>query len=293
MLIFYFIPIKIKCSWIVMLNRKVILGAFVDTKKTITEISSRRLVFSDEKTKLLDVLRLMFSEGVRKIPVVDNSESLKGMVTTIDLLELLGGGEKHEIFKRNRENIELKVEKFMTTHVRTIHYMTSIGRALEIFKMERSGLYPIVDSKKIISVVSELDLVKLINRPVGIKVSEIMVERPIFIRKDNNIHDVAKMMCRGGFRRLPVVEDNILLGVVTPIDILKHLYKNKSLNALVTDKTKIEKIMNKDLVTIQFNADLFSAINLMKNIHIGGLPVTDEEELIGIVTKRDIVDALV
>jgi CBS domain-containing protein len=31
----------------------------------------------------------------------------------------------------------------------------------------------------------------------------------------------------------------------------------------------------------------------MKNKHVGGLPVVDEEEIIGIITERDMVDALI
>jgi CBS domain-containing protein len=65
------------------------------------------------------------------------------------------------------------------------------------------------------------------------------------------------------------------------------------LGSLVSDKTRIEKIMNKEVITADADADLFSAASIMTSKHVGGLPVTDEEELIGIVTERDIVDALI
>lgn len=273
--------------------RKISLDDFIDTKRQITDISSKRLVVLGENAKLIDVLNIFFSEKVRKIPIVDKFGNLKGMVSSIDVLSMFGGGEKHEILTKNRENMKTKVTKFATRHVKTIHFRTPIKKSLETFKAERSGLYPLVDSKKIISVVSEWDFVKLIDKPVGIRIGQVMVERPIFVQRDYNVHDVAKMMCRGGFRRLPVVEDNILLGIVTPTDILLHLKESKMLDSLVSDKTRIEKIMNREVITADADADLFSATSIMASKHVGGLPVTDEEELIGIVTERDIVDALI
>jgi len=144
-----------------------------------------------------------------------------------------------------------------------------------------------------VAVVSEWDFVKLINQPTGVKVSEVMVERPFFVRKDYNIYDVAKMMCRGGTRRLPVVENNILLGVVTPTDILMHLRKKGKYEDFFSDKTRIENLMSREAFTTNSEADIFSVVGVMKNAGVGGLPVVDDEELIGIVTERDIVDALI
>lgn len=276
-----------------MIIRSLNLDNFIDTKKPITEMSSRKIVIAKEKSKLIDIINLMFSHKIRKIPIVDESNNLKGIVSSIDLLDLLGGGEKYEIFKRNRESVGMHVEKFMTRHMKTIHYKTDIRKSLEIFKTERSGLYPVVDSKKIVSVISEWDFVKLINTPVGIKVCNVMVERPFFVRKGHSIYDVAKMMCRGGSRRLPVVEDNILIGVVTPANILSYLHKSRAYSKLFSDKTRVENVMNKELITIHPDSDIFSAVNLMKSMRVGGLPVVDDEEVIGIITERDIVDALV
>ena len=50
-----------------------------------------------------------------------------------------------------------------------------------------------------------------------------MRKKPFFVREDYPIFDVAKIMVRGPYRRLPVVKDGILTGIVTPYDILKYL----------------------------------------------------------------------
>ncbi|MEE9322952.1 MAG: CBS domain-containing protein [Candidatus Aenigmarchaeota archaeon] len=275
-----------------MQNKKSIMDVFIDTKKPITEIYSKELVVSHENERLRDVLSLMLTKKFRKIPIVDKSGHLRGIVTSIDILDLFGGGEKYSIFKKKKENMDIRVEKFMTRHVRTINFKTSIKKSMEVFKKEGFGLCPVVNSKKILGVVSEQDFIKQVNKPIGIKVYEAMVEKPIFAKKGYSVYDTAKMMCRGGYRRLPIVEDNILLGIVTPTDILLYLHKNGIEDKLVSDRTRIGRVMNKEPVTIRDDTDLFSAINVMRRKRAGGLPVVEDDELVGIITERDILDVL-
>ncbi len=270
-----------------------ILNIFIDTRKPIAEICSRKLVLSQENERLRDVLNLMLAKGFRKIPIVDKPGHLKGIVTSIDILDLLGGGDKYKIFKKNKKSMDLRVEKFMTRHVRTINFKTNIKKSIEIFKREGFGLCPVADSKKILGVISDQDFVKQVNKTLGIKVYEVMVERPIIAKKGYSVYDIAKMMCRGGFRRLPVVEDDILLGIMTPTDILLYLHKNGIEDNLVLDRTRIEKVMNREPVTIREDTDLSSAINVMKKENVGGLPVVEDDELAGIITERDILEVLI
>ncbi len=269
---------------------KPMLDDFTDTRKPIIEVSSRKPVVSKENERLGSVLNLILTRKFRKIPIVDDSRHLKGMITSIDVLNLLGGGDKYSIFKKNKKSMNLRVGKFITRHVSVINFRTSIRKSLEIFRREGFGLYPVTDSKKILGVVSEQDFIRQVNKPLGIKVYEAMVERPIFAKRGYSAYDVAKMMCRGGFRRLPIAEDDILLGIATPTDILLHIHKNGIEDMFVFDKTRVEVAMNREPVVISEDADLFSAIKLMRSRRVGGLPVVEDEELVGMITERDILD---
>jgi len=275
-----------------MSSAKPTLDFFMDTGKPITDICPRKLVVSHENDKLRDILNIMLTEKYRKIPVVDDNADLRGIVTTIDVLDLLGGGEKYDIFRKNSKSRSLPVEKFMTKHVKAMRPETTINKAKGVFRRGEFGLYPVVKSKKLVSVVSEWDLVKHVSGRTGIRVYEAMVERPFLAKRGYTVYDVAKMMCRGGFRRFPVVDDGILVGFVAPSDILLHIYRNSMEDKFVMDKTRIEKVMNRDPVTIHENADLLSAVNAMKSKRVGGLPVVEEDELIGIITERDILEVL-
>jgi len=71
-----------------MAARKLKLSDFTDTGKRITEISSRGLITSREDSRLFEVLSLMLSKKLRKIPVVDEGE-LIGLVTERDIVDAL------------------------------------------------------------------------------------------------------------------------------------------------------------------------------------------------------------
>lgn len=256
------------------------------------DISSRKLVVSHEKDRLRDILSLMLTDKYRKIPIVDKDNNLRGIVTSTDVIDLLGGGEKHNIFKKNNKDEEIAAEKFMTMHIKAIRPETNIKKSMEAFGKGERGLYPIVKSGRLVSVVSEWDFVKLVSKPLGMKVYEAMVEKPMIVKNKYSVYDVAKTICRGGYRRLPVVRDNILMGVVTPYDILLHVRRSGTEKNFPSDKTRIETVMNREPVIIEDDADLFSAINAMRSKRVGGLFVVEDDELVGILTERDILEVL-
>jgi CBS domain-containing protein len=239
----------------------------------------------------MDVINLMLDNKFRKLPVVDKQNNIKGLIANVDILNTFGGGEKYRMFTLCRKSLSMKIRRVMEKHVRKLDKKTPIHKALEILKREGRGLYPVVERKKLKGLVSEWDFVKIIDNHIDLKVEDLMTKKPIVSEKDYTVFEVTKMICRGGFRRLPVVDNKILIGIVTPSDILKYLHENSKEKELVLDRTRIENIMNRNVITMKPEANLIDAIKIMKEKRIGGIPITEEEELVGILTERDIIDA--
>lgn len=284
------------CRWaydgIIMKAKKPVIGSFVDLEEPITLMAPNSVVTCGENETLNDSLRALLTEKKRKIPVVSDGNHLRGMVSTIDILGLLGGDEKYEMFRKEKKNTGIPVKKFMKRHISVMRAETRILEAMRTFTKGNRGLYPILKSHRLVSVVSEWDFVKLINRPVGIRVGDAMVRRPIFAMKDQKVREIARMMCRGGYRRLPVVEEGILVGVITPTDILMHTYRDGAEKELTRDKTPADNVMSRYPVRMEPEADISDAVDAMRRKNVGGIFVTDEEILTGIITKRDILEVI-
>ncbi len=256
----------------------------------MNEISSKKLTVSKESDKLRSVINLILKK-YRRIPIIDSHNHLKGIITATDVLNILGGGEKNKVFLKYKKSFNIPARKVMERHVLTIDKKTSIKKTLEIFRREERGAYPVVYKKKLVGIVSEWDLVKQIREKVDFLVEDIMVRKPMIAKPNYSLLDTSKIICRGGFRRLPIVDDNVLVGIVTPKDIIGHLNEKGFLDKLTMVKTKTKDVMRKNVIVVDPRTELFEAIKIMKKKRIGGLPVTDGDDLIGILTERDIVDA--
>jgi acetoin utilization protein AcuB len=108
-----------------------------------------------------------------------------------------------------------------------------------------------------------------------------MSKNPVVIGPDDYLSLAREKMNSGGFRRLPVVKDGKLIAIVTDRDLRQH--------AGFLEKTKVNAAMTETLVTVSPNDTVEKAAQLMLKHKIGGLPVVDEDKLVGIITTSDLL----
>ena len=111
------------------------------------------------------------------------------------------------------------------------------------------------------------------------------------------IFDAVDLMKKYEIHRLPVVENNSLIGLITEGTIQAAMPSQATslsvfeINYLL-NKTTVNDVMIRDVQTIAPNDLLEDAIYLMRKKNIGVLPVVDmRENLVGIITNNDIFDA--
>jgi len=114
------------------------------------------------------------------------------------------------------------------------------------------------------------------------KVKEIM-KKVITVNSKITLKEAATIMSKKGIGCLVAVEKGAILGIITERDILKYISKSNNLHV------PIEEIMSQDVITIDANADLLEAANLMFQHRIKKLPVIEKGKLVGIITATDIV----
>ena len=125
-----------------------------------------------------------------------------------------------------------------------------------------------------------------------------MTTNPFTISPDLTIPDAHEIMSKNNVKRLPVVKDGRLVGVVSKEDIAQAS-PSKATSFSVGEityllaRTKISGIMNKDVITITSDALLEEAAIVMRSNDVGFLPVVDGGKLVGVITESDIFDAFI
>lgn len=127
-------------------------------------------------------------------------------------------------------------------------------------------------------------------------VKDFMTRKVVYISPDTTIAHAAEIMRDQKLHRLPVIENDKLVGLVTEGTIAEASpSKATSLSIYemnyLLNKTKVKDVMIHDVVTISQYASLEDATYLMLKNKIGILPVVDNEQVYGIITDRDIFKA--
>jgi len=110
-----------------------------------------------------------------------------------------------------------------------------------------------------------------------------MSRNPETVTPEDYLATAQAKMLAGKFRRLPVVKDGKLVGMVTDRDMRQHTG--------FYERTKVNAAMSENLVTVTSETTLEEASKLLLKHKIGGLPVLDNGSLVGIITTSDILQA--
>ena len=125
-----------------------------------------------------------------------------------------------------------------------------------------------------------------------------MTRNVVTITPRTTLPEASKLMHAKHFRRLPVVDNGKLVGIVTLGDIREaspsdatslSIYEMNYLLARLT----ADQIMTRDPITVKPTSAIYEAAKLMLTYKIGGLPVVDDGRVVGIITETDIFRVLV
>jgi CBS domain-containing protein len=264
-------------------------------------VAKRPVVTASLMTSVYDIVRIMTREGFRRIPIVDAStRGLQGIVTSTDVVDYLGGGEKFGIIKREFKGSFFKAinepAKFiMRAKPPAIQNVATILQAIKLMKQHCVGGLPVVDNAgRVMAIVTERDLLTVFEEKIkGVKVADLMTKNVVTATDKTSILEAERKMVEKSFRRLPIVSQGKLAGIITAMDIVRFFGSGEAFQSLRSGTitqvlhTPALQIGSKELVTISSNASISEAARAMKERHVGALIVVDDEKLAGILTERD------
>jgi CBS domain-containing protein len=266
----------------------------------IMDIASEDVISIHSSNSIINAAELMRDNDVRRLPVIDaGTKRLLGLVTAVDILDFLGGGSKFNIIDRDFSGnflsaINCPISKIM----RESQFLTvedKVEAAYDIVLNKRTSCIPIVldeDSMQLKAVISERDLMpKQGMDNLGQRVSLVMNTKPYTTTPGTVLSDIAKVMVRNQIRRLPVIAEDEIKGIVTVFDLLGYLSEGKfrGVNAQENLSVQARTLMNEDVIILKPEHDLSEAVKIVEKTGIGGFPVADEGRLVGIITMTDIL----
>ncbi|SFL19215.1 sigma-54-dependent Fis family transcriptional regulator [Halanaerobium salsuginis] len=118
---------------------------------------------------------------------------------------------------------------------------------------------------------------------------DIMDIQMLIINKNTNLSDAVFLMLKNDVQDAIVANDNQIFGLITIHDIAK-IFNMAEREKLL--QKKVSCFMQKDVVTVQSTTKAIDAKNIMKARKIGRLPVLEDDNLIGIIRIKDIINKL-
>ena len=272
----------------------------------IMTLAKKDVICIPQTKTIKEAAEMMIEHGFRRLPVTHpGSNKLLGIVTAMDILDFLGGGSKFDIIEKKHDDnflaaINEPVKEIMTRDVISISPKFSIRESVDVMTKNGIGSLPIVDKEdKLVGIVTERDFALALAGSLTTEtVGDIMIKDVITTTPGTPIESCSKIMVRNNLRRIPVVEEGKLIGIVTSTDILRF-FGDKEMFASMTSnsgldvlKRKISEIIKPNILVTESTVRLGDLCELLAEKNIGGVPVVDDDQLVGIVTERDILNTV-
>ena len=121
-----------------------------------------------------------------------------------------------------------------------------------------------------------------------LKVNQVMCKDVIALRRDSTMNEVRRVLRNKKISGIPVVDDGILVGIITVEDLIICLLEEGGINE------KVENRMAKNVVTVYSDEPIVQVVGKFVKSSYGRFPVIDRDKkkLVGIITKGDIIEGL-
>ena len=176
------------------------------------------------------------------------------------------------------------VKEIMAEDIYFAHVPGNRANALELMREKKVSGLPVVKTgtKELVGVLTRTDLVE---NPDEEQIALIMTRNIITASPDDDVKEVAAKMIQNNIRRIPIVEDGSLVGLVTASDLInKALWK-------MDVQVPAEKYMIKKIPTSWEGTPLNVAFEIMRYFHLKVLLALNKDgKLSGILTETDFIE---
>lgn len=196
--------------------------------------------------------------------------------------------------------INALVRSWMTAPVVSVSPETHLNDARRIMNAEKIRALPVVKNQRLVGIITRRGLLRtditaldqdawtgeldLKDEMVG----EVMTHNPITTLPTSLMPKAARVMLENKITALPVLDNSEMIGILTNSDVLRFILTEApglKKQILVSD------YMSDEVVTIDSDTSLLEGHRLMGTKRIRSLPVMNGDELVGLVTRTDLMSS--
>ena len=255
----------------------------------VKDVMTEDVIFVDKDVELKYVLKLMKKHEITKIPVVEEKK-LVGIITDNMIALKLGS-----IRSRGVPASRLHASSVTDKKINTVSPDTDIEAILKKVGEPGPTMLPVLENEKLVGVVTKADLLPLVD--CDKKLKEIMKEKLHTISPDERVIHARRMMIDENVARLPVIDQGKLVGIISDTEITFALASLKRSISLGRQKHALDELMVKDVmktpvIWTESGMTVSKAAKVMTKNNVGALPLIDNNKIIGIITRTDLIKTI-
>ena len=256
----------------------------------VKNLMSKTLITIDKDQSLADALKLLRKNRISRLPVLNNKE-LVGIISERDIAAKLGSS-KYESMPASR----LHVSSVMVKVIITVPQTMQLDEVANIMLENGIGSVPVMEDDKMVGIVSKADFVTLAVDGEYDKIctKDLMTKDVKTVSPSERLIHARRVSLDSKVGRLPVLDDSELVGMITSKDLMRAFidFRKKVPEKYQKSQIKevlVEDIMSTNLTVVSKDTCITEVSKIMMDTGYNGLPVVEDDELIGIVTQTDIL----
>ncbi len=200
---------------------------------SVENYMTRNPVSFDLEDSVSDICDCLINNNFRRVTILHQGK-LAGIITRADLIK----ANMHKFkpvssrdIKSSVSNNDQRAKDVMKTGLLTIRKDTPTYEAMEILATKNVTGLPVVDDyMNLLGIISEKDILKFLYDPVTKpgNIEDIMTEDVIAFSQDDSLFDICDCLINNNFRRVPILNQGKLVGIISRADIIVYILKNKS-----------------------------------------------------------------
>jgi CBS domain-containing protein len=255
----------------------------------VKDIMAEPLVV-DKSDTISHALDVMEKKGTRRL-LVKHDDKVLGVLTMRNLTRELGTRKKG-----SKPASSLHVATAISDNFIKVLPDTKVTDAITLM-VKNGGVIVVMDNDKILGWVTPNEILE--NNVFKGYAGEIMQRDPIVASPADRVSHVRRIMLDNNIGRIPIIEGDKLVGMVTEKDIVKAMRSFRDLVEGGKQEARIKNLIVEDIIkmsvkTVYTNTPTTDAAKIMLEENLGGLPVVNlEGQMVGLITRRSIIGGMI